>query len=423
MQMAPTGVDLTFRGGRCLLVVAIVLFWAVEVFAQATAAAPRPDLHLQAMRLLEQGHTADAGAVLQRLIDEEPNNAGAYLDVAILHCSMGDAAKAEALFAAMEARFSPPPAILEVIARQRALGCKPHEPTAQLRLRLGRGYDDNVNQGASGSVFSLGTGASAISVVVAPEYARRGDGFTALSLDWSAPLPGGAGTIGYVQAGARSYDALRLYDQAFVSGALEHPWQAGSWGMRSVGSVGLLTLGGAVYQQQAQLRLVATPPLGLPAGWKLDGALGLTEVAYPTQTPFDAQQWDARAVLVHAGANGFVQAELGYTWDKGKSLRPGGDRQGVLANLQGRILLGQNIYGEWGLTYQGWLGQRAYSPGLIDQRREQDSVVARAGLVVPLARSHGLFIEWRTVQNRENIALFEYQSQSLQVGWQWQAGH
>ena len=374
------------------------------------------------MQLLEQGRMNDAVTVLQRLVDEEPHNAGAYLDLASLHCRMGDSAKAEKLFKDMEARFAPPPSILDVIASQRATGCSTVDATSYTRLRMSRGWSDNVNQGSSVSIFSLGTGADKFNVTLAPEYAPRPNGFSSLTLEWSTPVPG-AKTIALVQAGALAYDSLSQYDQAFLSGSLEHPWRAKNWAMRSLGAVNLSLLGGDAYQRQALLKLIATPPLSLPTGWNFDGSLGLSQAAYLTQPNFDSQMKEVRLLLTHTGAKGIVKADVGYIWDRGKVLRPGGDREGTGASVHARVRLEKDLFGELGFSYQGWRGKQPYVPNLIDMHRNQDTLVVSAGLMVPLTRKQELFFEWRSVQNRENISLFAYKSQSLQLGWQWQTGH
>jgi len=44
-------------------------------------------------------------------------------------------------------------------------------------------------------------------------------------------------------------------------------------------------------------------------------------------------------------------------------------------------------------------------------------------LVVPTAARQALRLEWRETQNNENISLFAYRAQVLQLSWQWLLGH
>ena len=54
-------------------------------------------LYEQAMQLIAEGRYGEANAVLRRLVSAEPEHAGAWLDIAILQCSIGNAEEAEAL--------------------------------------------------------------------------------------------------------------------------------------------------------------------------------------------------------------------------------------------------------------------------------------------------------------------------------------
>src|SRR6185437_15823876 len=93
---------------------------AAAIFLSSTCAAQDPpsnqDLYLDAMKSIAEGRQDDADDTLTRLIEHEPQHAGAWLDLAIIQCELGRAAEAERLFTIIEARFSPPPGIEEVIA-------------------------------------------------------------------------------------------------------------------------------------------------------------------------------------------------------------------------------------------------------------------------------------------------------------------
>lgn len=373
------------------------------------------------MQFLIEGRYDEAREALQQLVRKEPEHAGAWLDIAILQCSIGSAAEAEALFSAIENRFSPPPAILEVIAQQRARGCLPSKPKGYVRLRLGRGIDDNVNQGASNPNFSIGSGNNLVNLVLSPEYAPKKDQFTALSAEYVDALST-AGTLGFIQFQLRQYDSLSRFNLNSLTAGLEQPWRLGDWRLRSTGSFGLITLGGELYQRQGQLQLQVTPPLKLPKGWEFGVLGGWTNVAYPSLTGFDSQLWESRGVLTYRHAELFAQATAGYALDNGTELRPGSDRSGMVASLTARARLAGDIIGELSWNFQNWKGCRAYSPGLIDQRRQQDTLLWRAAVIIPVTAQQAIHVELRDVHNRENISLFEYEGRLLQISWQWQSG-
>jgi hypothetical protein len=391
------------------------------VFAEAPVAKAETNLYQEAMVLIGEGRYDEARLALERLVSTEPEHAGAWLDIAMLHCSMGNAREAEALFDSIEARFSPPPGIREVIAQRRALGCKGEKQNVFARLRLGRGFDSNVNQGARSPNFSIGAGNSLINLVLTPEFTPRSDHFTLFSGDFAKALSS-SGTLGFVQVQARKYDTLSKYDLNWLLVGIEQPWKVGGWGLRGTGAFGLVTLDGSSYQRQSQLQLYAAPPLSLPTGWEGGIAGGWTNVTYPSLSSFDSQLWESRGMLTYRSDRTFVQASAGYAFDRGSDQRPGNDRSGSIASVTGRLRLAGNILGELSWSLQNWRGKQAYSPGLIDQRREQSTRLWRAAMIFPITAGHALHAEFRDVRNHENISIFEYDGRVFQLSWQWQTG-
>lgn len=412
---------MTVKGFLAKVFFAATLCVGWPVLADTPPQKTNAALYQEAMEALAAGRYGEAREALQRLVREEPEHAGAWLDIAILQCSIGSAAEAEALFSAIENRFSPPPAILEVIAQQRGRGCQRSKPHGYARFRLGRGIDDNVNQGASNPNFSIGSGNNLVSLVLSPEFAPKSDQFTALSAEYIDALSA-AGTLGFVQFQSRQYDTLSRFNLSSLTAGVEQPWRLGDWALRGSASLGLITLGGALYQRQGQLQLQVTPPLKLPKGWELGAIGGWTSVAYPSLTGFNSQLWESRGVLTYRHADLLAQASAGYAFDHGTEQRPGSDRSGMVASLMGRMRLSGEIMGELSWNRQNWEGRRAYSPGLIDQRRQQDTRLLRAAVIVPLTAQQAIHVELRDVRNRENISLFEYEGRLLQISWQWQTG-
>lgn len=409
---------MTLNGFLTQVVLGVVLSVGWPAFAEVPAAQGSADAYQEAMQAIAEGRYTKAQTLLRRLVSQEPEYAGAWLDIAMLHCSMGNTAEAEVLFTEIEKRFSPPAAIQEVMGQQRATGCKPPKPASFTRLRLGRGADTNANQGASNPNFSIGSGNNLVSLVLSPEFTPRRDSFTALAAEHAQVLSREE-TLGFVHVQARQYDSLSQYNLGSLVVGVEQPWQLGTWGLRGTGTLGLITLGGKTYQYQSHLQLLLTPPLALPSGWTVGLLNGWTHVAYPTLTGFDSQLWESRGQLTFKTTKGMAQASAGYVLDKGADLRPGKDRSGVAASVTGQLLLGSRVLGELGWSYQRWDGSRAYSPGLIDVQRQQSSQLLRAALTYPLAPQHALHLEYRDVRNKENISLFAYQGKMLQLSWEW----
>lgn len=377
------------------------------------------DMYMDAMHSIAHGRSEDAKDVLTRMIEQEPQHAGAWLDLAIIHCELGQAEEAERLFQVIETRFSPPPGIREVIASHRAKGCKGWEAQAHWSLSLGRGIDDNVNQGASNPNFSIGSGTSRIDLQLLPEYLPQHDQYSLLAADYSRDLSKD-GALGFVQLRVRENDSLKRYNTKSLRIGLDHPWRLGDWSIRGTGALGFLTLGNELYQRQGQIQMRVAPPSLLPDRFRFNVLAGLTRVQYVTLVNYDATTSEASGLLTYQGNRTRVQASAGYLSEHGGPFRPGGDRRGWFAGLQGNFHIARGVLGELGWTRQRWLSDLPYSPGLIDQIRRQDTQLWRAAITVPVKPRHAINIEWRQVRNNENISIFQYNSQLIQVSWQWQ---
>ncbi len=403
----------------CRWLCALPLALCLLGHADSGKAESSPDHYRDAMLAITDGRVNDAEAALAILIRDEPRHAGAWLDLAMLYCAAGRTDDAEHLFAEIERRFAPPPPILEVIARQRTLGCKGRELRNQATLRIGRGSESNVNQGARNPNFTLGSGSSQIDLVLLPEYRPRGDAFTNLNLELVRDLSG-SGATGVFQLQSRAYDQMSRYNTSSLFVGLEQPWRWAGWGWRLAGLSGLMTLGSHVYLKQSQLQFETTPPFNLPAGWQLSFAGGWSYLAYPTLNGFDAQLREARSSLSYRGEESWWQASVGAVEDKQVGRRPGGDRSGTFAGAQGRMLLGDRVMGEISVQKQRWQGAEVYFPGLIDVRRSQDTRSIRAALTYSLADQQAIQLEYKDIRNQENVSLFDYRNRVLLLNWQWQ---
>lgn len=397
-------------------VLSLLFAWCANAQADSQ---PQQDLYLDAMQSIIEGRQHDASEALVRMIEQEPQHAGAWLDLAIIQCELGQTKEVERILQVIETRFSPPQPIMEVINRLRMDGCKGWEPRHQLSLMVGRGIDNNVNQGASSPNFSIGTGNSRIELQLLPEYLPRGDQYTVLSGEYMRELNPNGG-IAFVQARTQQNDSLSNFNTTSLALGMEQPWRVGSWGGRSSGVVALLGLGGRLYQRQAQAQVRLTPPLPLPRKYQFSMVAGANQVEYVTLTDYNSTTWEMRGLLTYRSGGSQAQASLGYLTDRATSNRPGGDRNGWLASLSGSTRLGAGITAELGWTGQTWAANSAYSPGLIDQARHQQTQVIRGALIFPVAPKQTVNIEMRQVLNNENISIFQYNSRQLQVSWQWQ---
>jgi hypothetical protein len=387
--------------------------------AEPPAATNTPEqqeaMYQAALHELAQGRPTAAAELLTRLIANEPLHAGAWLELALTQCDLGNSIEAERLFTEIERRFAPPPGIMEVIATHRAAGCKP-APTrpASWVLSAGRGHDSNVNQGTNSPSFTVG----GVPGELTSEFLPHPDSYSLLSGSYIQPLDS-AGTQAIVQLYARRHDHQSEQDTASLLLGLERAWTLGRWRTRVTGAYGNATLDGKLYQRQQQLQLHAAPPVTLPANLDLALIGNLSRVSYPSRSNFDSTTYELGSTLTYRSKRQQLQLTTSRLRDDGQALRPGGNRDGWFASLQGYAVLGNGLYAEAGLTFQRWRGSSIYARDLVEVVRDQRTGSARAALQWYVQPNLSLYLEGRLVRNRENISLFEYNSRALQLSLRW----
>ena len=388
------------------------------------ASTPSSDeLYLAALRAVSENRISDAKAILSQLIEIEPQHAGAWMDLAIIQCELGNAKEAEELFKNIIEKFNPAPvAFVAEIAKYRKHGCRINrnrQVNSHFSVLLDRGFDSNVNQGASNPNFSIGSGATQINLPLLPEYLPKKDHFTALAADYMRELVPGS-TIGIVQLRTRAFDDLSKFNTLAIGAGLEHPWRVGNWNVNSMAMLSRLSLNQHLYQKQQLLQTRITLPLPLPDTMQLSSIGSVTRTQYPTLSGYDATTWEWRNLLTYQKNVYRIQAALAYLSDVANSGRIGGDRAGIQTTIQIKKKLNSSINAELGWTYQHWQSELPYSPGLINQARNQHTQTFRGALNFTFDENHHVQIELRQVRNRENISLFEFNSRALQVSWLWQ---
>lgn len=378
--------------------------------------APQLDLYEDALQSLAEGRKNDASATLMRVIENEPLNAGAYLEVALIQCSLGHADEAERLFAIIETRFNPPEGILQLIAEARETGCSRWHAISASSFVLGRGIDQNVNQGASKPSYIIDRNGGQIELPLLPDFLPKHDQYTMLAAEYMREVTPN-GTVGFLQYQGRRNDSLRQYDSASLYMGLESPYRFGRWTLRTTAMLGLTGLDGHFYQRQLQLQAHIGPPLPLPNSLQFNLMAGITRTEYVTLTNFDSNTFELRGQFSYRKDDLYASASLAVLDDRASAQRPGGSRSGIALNLLARRKLWGGLTGELGYTRQDWNSDLPYAPGLIDQQRKQATHVLRGTLVYPIRKNQSLQLEARAVHNKEDISLFQYNNRLLQLSW------
>ncbi len=410
------------RGVRLFACLALALApcWALaQSDAPAPDAGPEEALYQEALQSLAEGRKNDASAQMTRLIGMVPQHAGAWLDLALIQCSLGQGDEAERLFASVETRFNPRREILELIAEARDTGCVSWTPASSTAISLTRGVDDNVNQGASNSSFIVEGPDGAVELPLLEDFLPKRDQYTQVSADYVRDVTAN-GTLGFLQFQGRRYDQLRDYDTAALYAGVESPWRFRQWLLRTTGSLGVSGMGGHLYQRQAQAQVRVTPPLPLPPRTQLHLIGAATRNDYASLDAFDSSMFEARVLLSHHTGSFSTNVSAGLLTDRALNDRPGGNRHGNYLSLNLRQPIAWGVTAELAYTRQTWNSATPYSPELlIDEVRAQRTQVMRATLSYPIGKQQSVVLEARAVRNRENISLFQYNNRQLQLSWQW----
>ena len=392
--------------------------------AQQPATDPPPGaetdrLYEKALQSIAEGRKGDASETLSKVIEKEPQHAGAYLEVALIQCSLGHSDEAERLFAIIETRFNPPEGILDLINEARQTGCDKWQGVSSSSFTIARGFDRNVNQGASNPNYVIDVGDGQVELPLLSEFLPKRDQYTVLRADHTREITAN-GSIGFVQFQGRRNDSLSEYDSAGLFAGVDSPYRFGNWTARTSGMLGMVSLGGKLYQRLAQVQASASPPLPLPGGMQFNMIGSATRTQYLTLTNFDSNTFDARGQLSYRGGRTYAAATLGYQTDKAQSSRPGGDRSGYTMNMLVRRNLSDLLTGELNYSRNGWKSTEIFAPDLIEVIRNQTTHSLRGLLQYSIAKNQTLHMEARLVRNRENISIFQYNNHQLQFGWQWQ---
>ncbi|PQP00946.1 hypothetical protein C5614_05165 [Massilia phosphatilytica] len=389
-----------------------------EAATGAATESPEQALYREALEALSEGRRSDASETLRRLVEQSPLHAGAFLELALTQCGLGNAEEAERLFAIIETRFNPSRDLLALIAETREGGCKKWTPSRSTLVTAGRGFDHNVNQGASVSSLIIDNG-TPIELPLLPEFRPQSDQYSVIGVDHLRELTPN-GSIGYLQYQLRRNDRLRQYDSAAVYMGMETPWRVGRSTVRTSGGLGAVSLGGHLYQRLGQLQARVSPGLPLPAGAQLNLVASATYSDYLTLANFNSLMLEGRAQLSWRQGPLAANASFSLMSDQARDQRPGGNRHGNFASLMLKRSLPADFAIELGYTRQRWDSALPYSPELlIDTVRAQRTETLRSSLSYQLGKQQTLQLEARAVRNSENIPIFQYNNRILQLSLQW----
>lgn len=401
---------------RTLLSFFLLCCLSSYAFAQETQSTD--DLYAEAIKLISEQHYLDAQNLLIKVIERTPQHAGAWLDLAIVQCELGNKDEADHLFNVLALRFSPPTAILEVINKQKIENCSAAKKKNQYSISFERGYDSNINQGASNSTYLLGSGATQIELQLLPEYLPKHDHFNMISLSTSLQHPA-SNVAGFLQLNIRKYDQYSSFNTASLSTGINKTWGNENWTTQLSLSGAYLLLDNTLYQKQASAYLVLTPTTQSHSTFKYNLSAGINSINYPTLLNFGSNIFELRSQFFADFDQFQTLTSFAAMYDRANLERPGGNRTGYFASVALRKKIASQIESELSWNRQIWRSSTSYSPGLINDIRKQNNEGIKIALSYLINRNQSITLELGKFNNKENISFLQYNNKSIHLNWNW----
>ena len=393
----------------------------------AVAAAPPHDgiaaRYAAATAELTAGHPALARDMLEQIVAERPEFAGAWLDLALATYLGGDTEAALEHLEYLRSHFALPPVLALQINDWRARwqqGIAAHpQKTAQWRgeLTFGIGYDSNVNAGLATNELWLTLSDGNLLLPVDRSSRPQPDRFALLGLTaWGPAHAAGNGSLVPVillrakqQKEQGDYNSLDLQAGAVYRQPAEG---AGVW--RLTGLLQQYHLGGSTLNNALRLELHRIRPWGgcqLSTGGELEKRIAR-----------DTAEIGGHVVALsggfscplggNAGINGLLRA--GHT--RPRDGWPGGSKNGQEIALQYTHPLGGNRHAEFTWRANRLIDEDGYSP-LLENNAARRILRQNISLSLrqPIADGWDALFSAEYLRQTSNIDLFAYSGRLFMV--------
>lgn len=370
-------------------------------------------LYQEALAAVATGERDRARAMLETLVRRQPQHAGAWLDLALLYCDLGDAAKSREMLARIEAEFDPSPVIRELIHLQRGRACKSASSGPLWSMGFQVGYDSNVNRGASSNRVVLDSGAGPVVAQLADDMLPKHDLF---SEGWAEAYWRRESRSLRFSVLTRQYEKITAYDAQALSLTGEQTWG----GSQVEGALRLqwtsAWLGGSAFLD------AITASSGVVGRNSLRGVhpaadLSLARNRFPVAPAFDSYVWSLRPGVVKIAPAYSWRANLLATADVAESSRPGGDRYGIGAELLGTWRLAPGVQLSGSGQVQNIRNTDPYFPPLLNTYRHQLLWLGRLELAVEVGRGIHWLTAWTGQKSEDNLSFLDYRASVVQSGF------
>lgn len=394
------------------------LFWILNSpLVRAQQPVDSDAAYEQAQESLRKDNFPLATEQLEALRLRDKNHAGALLDLAYLYCRAGQKTRVDELLLTLEAEFSPPPRIMDLIRELHQRDCSVSQRRTKWGVAVALGRDSNVNQGSLVKSFPLSSG---LNLELTDDFLPKSSPFFSLSAYVSHVLDNN--NLVYGALLAQQYPAASSFDLAGFSAGHMRVFPGRDWLVSTDTNATMRTLGNALYYEALSGSVQVTP-----ATHQADRPFGfdmrVVYAHYPTRVGLD--NLEATFLIPYRRQiSDKLNARFSAGWmiDKALGSRPGGNRTGDVFGAE----FFYQYSGVWNF-HAGWVGkwlkgEEPYAPPLLAMVREQRQQFTSVAADRRLTGNSLLRVELQRSDNADTVPIYRYKSNYAVVSWVWEGG-
>lgn len=387
-------------------------------------------LYEQAQIAISVGDRDRAVGLLEQVIKLNPRSAGALLDLALLHCELGESKEALERFIELERRFELPESIQSLITFRRQLGCA-NSVDVQYQAQITTGRVSNVNAAPISPIVQIGSGARTTFLELTERNRPTSDRFMGFGLQATGPVNFNNVGRWIALLDSRRYDTRNDFDLTNLVLGYAHPADI-NFGifnhLNSMVSYGRVFLGERRFESalrfgadawtlshQAFSNSVTRARFGL-------GAL-LSVNRYDQDIRFDGHRLEllirGEAIL---GSRFLFTSYVGPVLDQAVRDRPGGDRSGAVLGVEASYIspFGRTVVGFHGQQLQDQaVFNEIFFPEIERRNRRFFSTLRHEILVPDLGLGVSRLVVFGQVAKERSIdrlSIFSFKNHTLMAG-------
>ncbi len=377
----------------------------------------------QGLTELGLGNTQSAIEKFQAIVARQPRHQGALLDLALAYCQLGMIEQASVLLDRLKVQPDLPPGIGEVVSHYQNGACKTKEPQWRAMLAMGVGQASNLNQAPGNGLLYLAP--LGVTLQLSDKSRPKADSFFITEATVSRQATGSGLSMGVFLQGT-GYARESDFDNTLTQGVLSYRSQLGQATLDSQGALWHQTLAGqdrltSLSLSTSAMWPVAAPTLPLTPSWQVGGVASWSGFEYPNLPSYRSQLWELRARTSYLqDASLKFSADLGWSVDQALADRPGGNREGPVAQLGVYWALAQNQTLEL-IHKRTWMSDVApYSPVFFGDVRRSNQQSSWYGVwryrMSPRLQWR---VEGRYGTSTDAVELFNFDASSIAVMLEW----